>query len=185
MRYPARAGPTSCPALNMVVNRATPLARSFCSTRLDTVAALAGIPRAKPTPCSRVRANTCWMVTRSATMRSARASTTVRLNNSLTMSTSLRFTRSAMTPPNAENTSMGTMPTALTAVTMKEESVSSRASHPRAIIVMKKDVMEMREAAQKMRNWGYAKARRGPRRRAGLAPLAGVWSVSVLMGVLS
>ena len=154
MRYPARAGPTICPALNMVVNSATPLARSFCSTRLDTVAALAGIPSAKPTPCRMVNANTCWMLTTSATMRSARARTTTRLNTSLAMSTSLRFTRSAITPPNAENTSMGNIPTAFTAVTIKGESVRSRASHPRAIRVIKKEVMDMREVAQNMRNCG-------------------------------
>ena len=35
-----------------------------------------------------------------------------------------------------------------------------------------------------MRNWGYAKARRGPRRRGGLVPLAGVWSLSEIVGVL-
>ena len=79
---------------------------------------------------------------------------------------------------------MGNIPTALTAVTMNEESVSSSASHPRAIMVMKNEVMEMREAAQKIRNWGYAKARRGPRRRGGLVPFAGVWSLSEIMGIL-
>ena len=57
---------------------------------------------------------------------------------------------------------MGTIPTALMAVTMKDESVISRISHPRAIMVIKKEVMETREAAQKMRNWGFARARRGP-----------------------
>ena len=75
-----------------------------------------------------------------------------KLNTSLTISTSLRFARSAMAPPKTENTSMGAMPIALTAVTMNEESVRSRMSHPRAIMVMKKEVMETREAAQKMRN---------------------------------
>ncbi len=39
----------------------------------------------------------------------------------------------------------------------------------------------MREAAQKMRNWGYAKARNGPRRRGGRVPFAGVWSLSEIM----
>ena len=77
-----------------------------------------------------------------------------KLKTSLTMSTSLRSARSAMAPPNTENASMGAMPIALIAVTMKEESVISRISHPRAIMVMKKDVMETREAAQKIRNWG-------------------------------
>ena len=75
-----------------------------------------------------------------------------KLNTSLTISTSLRFARSAMAPPNTENASMGAMPIALIAVTMNEESVRSSMSHPRAIMVMKKDVMETREAAQKMRN---------------------------------
>ena len=87
-------------------------------------------------------------------MRTARASTMTKLKMSLTISTSLRFARSAMAPPNTENASIGAMPMALTAVTMNEESVRSSTSHPRAIMVMKKDVMDTREAAQNMRNCG-------------------------------
>jgi len=68
---------------------------------------------------------------------------------------------------------MGTIPTALTAVTMKADSVISRTSHPRAIMVMKKDTMEARDAAQKMRNWGSAKARKGPSRETASVPFTG------------
>ena len=49
---------------------------------------------------------------------------------------------------------------------------------------MKKEVIEIREAIQKMRNWGYAKARRGPSLRGGRGPFTGVLSMSELMGVL-
>ena len=47
---------------------------------------------------------------------------------------------------------MGSMGTALTAVTMKGESVRSRTSHPRAISTMKKEATEKREPAQSSRN---------------------------------
>ena len=87
-------------------------------------------------------------------MTTASASTMTKLKTSLAISTSLRFARSAIAPPNTENASIGAMPIALTPVTMNDESVRSSTSHPRAIMVMKNDVMETREAAQKIRNWG-------------------------------
>jgi hypothetical protein len=57
---------------------------------------------------------------------------------------------------------MGSIGTALIAVTMNGESVSSSTNHPRATITMKKDTMENRDALHSNLKAAFWKALNGP-----------------------
>ena len=74
-----------------------------------------------------------------------------------------RFIRSAMTPPKMEKTRVGTIPVAFIAVTWNAESVISNTSQPRAIVDIKNDTTDAKEASQNNRNDTEEKALKGPK----------------------
>ena len=109
-----------------------------------------------------VRAKICQSSTLSVINKITRGNIVKKLTISETISINLRSILSAITPPYRESPRVGSKPIALIEVTMNAESVISSTSQPRAIVDMKKDTMEARDANQKNLNGTYLNDLYGP-----------------------
>jgi hypothetical protein len=151
MANPPSIGPSTRERLNCAEFSAIALVRSLRGTSAGTSAWCAGIAKDMATPVRNVSTATCFTVMTLANVSPASRKANTIIAAWLRISMVRRLTRSAMTPPQSANTSIGTCEAKPTIPSQKAEFVSWNTSQPMATLCIQVPTFDKKFPAQKNR----------------------------------